>query len=143
MVLGGGMKIALVGVGIGLAAALGVTRLITKLIYGVRATDPLSFAGVAILLAGVALLACYVPARPSMRRWGHDGARAARALATDRLSLRAGAGPSAQGTRSLTRPDVRRRPCLARRDRRPPEGRLRGRGVSRRPRRPFDHRPRG
>ena len=67
MVLGDGMKIALAGVGIGLAAALGLTRLITKLIYGVSANDPLSFAGVAILLSGVALLACYLPARRAMR----------------------------------------------------------------------------
>jgi predicted permease len=67
MILGGGMKITLAGVGIGIAAALGLTRLITKIIYGVNATDPITFVGVAVLLAGVALLACYIPARRAMR----------------------------------------------------------------------------
>jgi putative ABC transport system permease protein len=67
MVLGEGMRITLVGVGIGIVAALGLTRLITKMIYGVGASDPITFAGVAILLTGVALLACYFPARRAMR----------------------------------------------------------------------------
>jgi predicted permease len=67
MVLGGGMRITLIGVGIGLAAAFGLTRLITKLIYGVGASDPLTFSAVAILLTGVALFACYLPARRAMR----------------------------------------------------------------------------
>lgn len=67
MVLGEGMRTTLIGVGFGIAAALGLTRLITKMIYGVGATDPITFAGVAILLIGVALLACYVPARRAMR----------------------------------------------------------------------------
>jgi ABC-type lipoprotein release transport system permease subunit len=44
-----------------------LTRLITKLIYGVRTTDPITFASVAILLSGVALFACYIPARRAMR----------------------------------------------------------------------------
>ena len=66
MVLGDGMSIALVGAGVGLAAALGLTRLIAKMIYGVSAMDPLTFGGVAILLISVALLACYIPARRAM-----------------------------------------------------------------------------
>ena len=67
LVLGEGMKLTLVGVAIGIAAALGLTRLIAKFIYGVDALDPLTFCGVAVLLTTVALLACYVPARRAMR----------------------------------------------------------------------------
>jgi predicted permease len=67
MVLGQGLKITLIGVAIGLAAAFGLTRLITTMIYGVRATDPLTFGSVALLLSGVALFACYIPARRAMR----------------------------------------------------------------------------
>jgi len=67
IVLGEGMRIALVGVGVGIAAALGLTRLLTKVIYGVSASDPLTFTGVAVLLTTVALLACYIPARRAMR----------------------------------------------------------------------------
>jgi len=67
MVLGEGMRMALVGVGIGIVAALALARLLTKLMYGVGAADPPTFLGVALLLLGVTLLACYVPARRAMR----------------------------------------------------------------------------
>jgi predicted permease len=67
MVLGEGMKLTLIGVAIGVAAALGLTRLMAQFIYGVGASDPITFTGVAILLTGVALLACYIPARRAMR----------------------------------------------------------------------------
>ncbi len=58
-----GMKLALVGVGIGLAAASGLTRLMKNLLFGVSALDPLTFLAIAALLVAVALLACFIPAR--------------------------------------------------------------------------------
>ncbi len=67
MVLGDGMRITLIGIAIGVAFAFALTRLLSKVIYGVSATDPLTFIGVAILLTGVALLACYLPARRAMQ----------------------------------------------------------------------------
>jgi predicted permease len=63
MVLGEGVKMALVGVAIGLVAAFELTRLMANMLFGVSAHDPLSFAGVAGLLILVALAACYIPAR--------------------------------------------------------------------------------
>jgi predicted permease len=67
LVLGDGAKMALVGVGLGVVAALGLTRFLTSVLYGVSATDPVTFAAVAMILNAVALAACYVPARRAMR----------------------------------------------------------------------------
>ncbi len=67
LVLGQGVKMALAGVAAGIAAALGLTRLMANELFGVTAQDPLTFAAVAILLTLVALLACYLPARRAVR----------------------------------------------------------------------------
>jgi len=63
LVLKKGMKLTLLGVAIGLAASFALTRLMTSLLFGVKAVDPLTFAAVPLLLAVVALLACWIPAR--------------------------------------------------------------------------------
>ncbi|MGH9431271.1 MAG: ADOP family duplicated permease [Terriglobia bacterium] len=63
LILGQGAKLALLGVGAGAAAALLLTRLMASLLYGVSATDPLTFGAVAIVLLGVAVTACHIPAR--------------------------------------------------------------------------------
>jgi predicted permease len=63
MVLKQGAKMALVGVAIGIGAAFALTRLMTNLLFGVTAHDPMTFAAVAALLILIALLACYIPAR--------------------------------------------------------------------------------
>jgi len=67
MVVGQGLTIAAVGVGIGLAGALAVTRLMAGLLEGVSPSDPLTFALVALLLASVAVLASWLPARRAAR----------------------------------------------------------------------------
>ena len=67
IILGQGARLALLGVVIGLAAAAGLTRLMTRILFGVSATDPLTFSAVAIVLTLVALIACYIPARRAMR----------------------------------------------------------------------------
>jgi len=66
-VLGESMKMTFAGILIGLLAALGLTRLMANLLFGVSATDPLTFAGVGLILICVALAACLVPARRAMR----------------------------------------------------------------------------
>jgi ABC-type antimicrobial peptide transport system permease subunit len=62
MVVRQGMRLTLLGVGAGLACALALTRVMGSLVFGIKATDPVTYAGVALLLAGVALVACLVPA---------------------------------------------------------------------------------
>ena len=67
LVLSQGMSLILIGLGVGLAGSLASTRFLSSLLFGVTATDPLTFAGVIILLALVALAACYIPARRAVR----------------------------------------------------------------------------
>jgi predicted permease len=67
LMLGEGMKMALIGVAIGVGVALGLTRLMVRMLFGVSATDPVTFAAVATVLTSVALAACYIPARRAMR----------------------------------------------------------------------------
>ncbi|OLE27468.1 MAG: hypothetical protein AUI36_31610 [Cyanobacteria bacterium 13_1_40CM_2_61_4] len=67
LVVGHGMRLALIGLLVGVAGAFGLTRLMTTLLFEVTPTDPMTFAGVCALLAGVALLACWLPARRAAR----------------------------------------------------------------------------
>jgi predicted permease len=67
LVLGRGLTLALVGIAIGGVAALALTRVLSNLLYGVSATDPISFGAVIVLLVGVALLASWMPARRAAR----------------------------------------------------------------------------
>jgi len=67
LVLKQGLVLTLAGLGIGLLGALALTQLLAKMLYEVQPTDPLTFAGVTLLLAAVALLANYLPARRATR----------------------------------------------------------------------------
>jgi putative ABC transport system permease protein len=67
MILSQGSRTILFGIAIGIAAALVLTRAVESLLFGVTATDPLTFGGVTLLLVGAALLACYIPARRATR----------------------------------------------------------------------------
>ncbi len=63
MILSDGANMTMVGIVIGVLAALGLTRLMSNMLFGVKPTDPVTFAGVAVLLGAIAFLACYLPAR--------------------------------------------------------------------------------
>ncbi|HXO39272.1 MAG TPA: FtsX-like permease family protein [Candidatus Acidoferrum sp.] len=67
MVLKDGARMTLVGISLGIIAALGLTRLMRSMLYGIRPTDPLTFVSVAALLGAIAMFACYVPARRAMK----------------------------------------------------------------------------
>jgi predicted permease len=67
LIVGQGLVLIVVGAGIGLALALAATQVLKSLLFGVSATDPLTFAAVLVVLVGVALLACYLPARRAMK----------------------------------------------------------------------------
>ncbi|MGH9656655.1 MAG: FtsX-like permease family protein, partial [Bryobacteraceae bacterium] len=67
LILGQGAKLALLGLGVGVAFSLLLTRLMASLLYSVSATDPLTFAAAAIVLLGVAMTACYIPARRAVQ----------------------------------------------------------------------------
>ncbi len=67
MVVGQGLRLALIGVIIGIAGALALTRFLSSMLYGVKPTDPFTFAAVSLILVAVALAACYIPARRAAR----------------------------------------------------------------------------
>jgi ABC-type antimicrobial peptide transport system permease subunit len=67
LVVGQGLALAAIGVAAGLAISLAATRYMSSLLVGVTPNDPLTFAAVSLLLAAVAALACYVPARRATR----------------------------------------------------------------------------
>jgi putative ABC transport system permease protein len=63
LIIHGGLRLTLLGVAIGLAGAFALTRYLSSLLYSVKVTDPVTFLGIAVALTGVALLACWLPAR--------------------------------------------------------------------------------
>jgi len=66
-ILAHGFKLTLIGIAIGLAGAVALTRILASLLYDVTPTDPLTLAGVSLVLAAIALLASYLPARRAAR----------------------------------------------------------------------------
>ncbi len=73
LILSQGAKLTLLGIVVGMAASLGLTKLMTGMLYGVSASDPITFISVAMLLSFVALAACYIPTRRAMRGGSHGG----------------------------------------------------------------------
>ena len=67
LVIGHGLKLTLVGIGIGAGASFALTRFMSTVLYGVSPTDVVTFIAVSLVLAGVALAACFVPARRATR----------------------------------------------------------------------------
>jgi putative ABC transport system permease protein len=67
LVVGGGVRLAVFGMAVGIAAALALTQLMADMLYGVRATDPVTFGAVIVVLGATSLLACYLPARAAMK----------------------------------------------------------------------------
>jgi predicted permease len=67
LIVGRGMRLAAVGVVVGALAAIGATRVLSRMLFGVRATDPMTYASVVAALAAIAFVACYLPARRAMR----------------------------------------------------------------------------
>ena len=67
LIVGHGMMLALIGVAIGLAGAFALTRLMDTMLFSISTTDPLTFAGISVLLTGVALVACLAPARRAVK----------------------------------------------------------------------------
>jgi putative ABC transport system permease protein len=67
LIVGEGLRLTVIGVGVGLVGAFGLTRLLSSLLFGVSPTDPTTFVVIALLLTVVAVLACYVPARRATR----------------------------------------------------------------------------
>jgi len=67
LIVRNGLRMTFIGLGIGIVAAVGLTRLLAGLLFGVKPTDPLTFGTVSLVLCGVAFVACYIPARRATR----------------------------------------------------------------------------
>jgi len=67
LIIGQGMTLTLIGIVAGLAGAFALTRLMSTLLFGVSASDPLTFLAVSLLLSAVAFIACYIPARRALK----------------------------------------------------------------------------